>query len=246
MRNSAVAIASCLAAVLQVSLPALTSALTAAASQPSQQQSPTRPAFLNGSRNSSPGATRGSGTSVPLPYSASNNGSAHSSNGSGQPVEQRPDAASYDMHDMAGSSGSRHRQGIERYRALLSLLDKVAAHAIEEALQDLEGVLTEPHVARIISQHLPPGRSLHTLKIDRSHYTQHWKGTACTLNTGRSRSKQHQKVPRIPSTLEGTCNLNTGRSLLGSQMDAHHRWSAVRNSLFQCSALAIELHWSIP
>ena len=48
------------------------------------------------------------------------------------------------------------RRTIADYQALLALLDGVAAHAIEAALEAMHG-LTEPHVARILSQHLPAG-----------------------------------------------------------------------------------------
>lgn len=167
-----------------MSLPALASALTAAASaRPPQQQRATHPASLYGSSRSPSGAAgdgapftqhavsnNGSTPSSNAQHGANTNGSTQSSNGSGQPQEQRPNAALHHTADAVDSSLSRHRQGVERYRALLSLLDGVAAHAIEEALQGLEGVLTEPHVARIVSQHLPPGSPL-TPEIVRSHST---------------------------------------------------------------------------
>lgn len=49
------------------------------------------------------------------------------------------------------------RRTLADYRALLALVDGVAAHAIEAALEAMRGPLTEPHVARILSQHLPAG-----------------------------------------------------------------------------------------
>ena len=44
-----------------------------------------------------------------------------------------------------------------QYGTLLAVLDDVADRAISVALEAMGDVLTEPAVARIISQHLPPG-----------------------------------------------------------------------------------------
>lgn len=49
---------------------------------------------------------------------------------------------------------------VTEYRELLTLLDGVAAHAIDSALEGMQGAVTEPHVARILSRYLPPGGRL--------------------------------------------------------------------------------------
>lgn len=44
-----------------------------------------------------------------------------------------------------------------QYAALLALLDGVAGRQIDASLDSLDGVLTEPAVARVLSRNLPAG-----------------------------------------------------------------------------------------
>jgi len=68
-------------------------------------------------------------------------------------------AAAAAVQPAAAAALSRRRSPTQQgdYAALLALLDGVAAREIDSALAVLGEQLTEPHVARVLSQNLPAG-----------------------------------------------------------------------------------------
>ncbi len=64
-----------------------------------------------------------------------------------------------------------------QYAQLLATLDEAASRAIGDALKAMDDVLCEPAVARILSEHLPPGERqgplllLHALPSQRRQHS---------------------------------------------------------------------------